>query len=69
MQLGAALRAARESKGLTIENVCEHFEISEASLKKIETGKVKLEYWLVKEFEAFYAVKIDDFLGDLPALP
>lgn len=64
IQFGEAMRAARESKQISYQAVTERFGISEKSLKKIEQGKAKVEYWLVKELENFYAVRIDDFLGE-----
>jgi DNA-binding XRE family transcriptional regulator len=68
-QLGAAMRSARESRNISTQSVAEKFGISEASLKKIEDGKLKSEYWFVKELEEFYKLKIDDFLGEIEELP
>ena len=60
------LRALRKERGLTLQQLAKHFNMSHSTLSKYETGNRKPDIEMLKKLSEYYGVSIDYLIGKSP---
>lgn len=64
VELGARLKAARNSSGFSQQDAADHLNISRQKLVNIEKGSVPIDTILLKSMAELYGYSIDFFLKE-----
>lgn len=68
-KIGAFLRSLRQEKGLTQEQLAEHFNISNRTISRWETGSNMPDISIITELADFYEIDIRELLDGERRLP
>lgn len=63
-EIAARLRAARQAKNLTQQEVAMHLDIEKASLSRLELGAVEPRIGQLKALCDLYGITVDSILAD-----
>ena len=64
-EVGARLRITRTASGLTLDDVAEQLDVAVATLRDVETGKVKITIGLLGQLLRLYDLKFGEFFAGL----